>query len=83
MSVALGFDSFLIIRHGLSPKFHNDGRVIYMFKNFIGNIFLIIEEIHGERHGCYFCNDIIAPTNTLVDRTLDQQCTVTRPGEEG
>lgn len=52
ITVALGFDSFVAMRHGAG-----DSRV-----------------------GCYFCHDVNSPADTLSGRTLDQQCTVTRPG---
>ncbi|KAJ2706812.1 Autophagy protein 7 [Coemansia sp. IMI 203386] len=58
LCVALGFDSFVAMRHGVYSN--NDS-------------------MHS-RLGCYFCNDVVAPTDSLTDRTLDQQCTVTRPG---
>ena len=59
--MALGFDNFIVIRHGGSP-FDYD----------------LIKK--GTRPGCYFCNDYLSPSNTMRDRSLDQQCTVTRPG---
>lgn len=62
LNVALGFDTFLVMRHGVGTT---------------------EEESHAESPsnlGCYFCNDVVAPENSLRDRTLDQMCTVTRPG---
>ena len=57
INVALGFDSYLILRHGG-----------------------VAASGAGDALGCYYCNDIVAPGNSTKDRTLDQQCTVTRPG---
>ena len=60
MTIALGFETFLVMRHGLPPMVHNP-------------------IVNGDRLGCYFCNDVVAPRNSISDRTLDQQCTVSRP----
>ncbi|KAI4154370.1 MAG: hypothetical protein L6R39_001397 [Caloplaca ligustica] len=57
MNAALGFDSFLAMRHGKGTP-----------------------EAGGQELGCYFCSDVVAPADSVADRTLDQQCTVSRPG---
>ncbi|KAJ1665007.1 Autophagy protein 7 [Coemansia sp. RSA 1813] len=62
--VALGFDSFVAMRHGVYPN----------------NCEFEDSSAQDKRLGCYFCNDVVAPTDSLTDRTLDQQCTVSRPG---
>ncbi|KAF8597544.1 ubiquitin-like conjugating enzyme [Ceratobasidium sp. AG-I] len=59
MNAALGFDSFLVMRHGVRAATASS---------------------ESARLGCYYCNDIVAPADSLTDRTLDQMCTVTRPG---
>jgi len=60
ITVGLGFDSYVVMRHGVSPT---------------------EDPTTGCKElGCYFCSDVVAPRDSLTDRTLDQACTVTRPG---
>ncbi|WVR04403.1 E1-like protein-activating enzyme Gsa7p/Apg7p [Kwoniella sp. DSM 27419] len=60
INAALGFDTFLVMRHG--KRSHDD------------------DVSSSDALGCYFCNDVMAPGDSLRDRSLDQMCTVTRPG---
>jgi ubiquitin-like modifier-activating enzyme ATG7 len=57
MNAALGFDTYVVMRHGIAPPEGGEAAL-----------------------GCYFCNDVVAPADSIKDQTLDQQCTVTRPG---
>ncbi|GAA5847905.1 hypothetical protein JCM9279_003484 [Rhodotorula babjevae] len=72
MNVALGFDTFLAMRHGLAPSPNSPAdppaAPVSTGSPFRGRL------------GCYYCNDVVAPQDSLSDRTLDQMCTVTRPG---
>uniref|UniRef100_A0AC34PUE1 UBC core domain-containing protein n=1 Tax=Panagrolaimus sp. JU765 TaxID=591449 RepID=A0AC34PUE1_9BILA len=73
ITVALGFDSFLVIRHG--NGFYDSTTEIPS-----GNKLNIQEEIAGSQLSCYFCSDVTAPGNSTRNRTLDQQCTISRSG---
>ena len=70
LDVALGMDSYLVMRHGA-------GAFTEQWQAAGGNNADISAD---PRLGCYFCADVVAPRDSTRDRTLDQQCTVTRPG---
>jgi ubiquitin-like modifier-activating enzyme ATG7 len=72
---ALGFDSFLVMRHGVKQNGSDVDNIEVGFNFREQN-----SKIPSSQLGCYFCNDIVAPGNSTLDRTLDQQCTVSRPG---
>eukprot|EP00095_Tigriopus_kingsejongensis_P009040 maker-scaffold2452_size15588-snap-gene-0.3 protein:Tk09040 transcript:maker-scaffold2452_size15588-snap-gene-0.3-mRNA-1 annotation:"autophagy-related protein 7" len=82
MNAALGMDSFLVMRHGIRTE-ESFADPEDKAKTFLGGVGAKKTSTHyvpGHDLGCYFCNDIVAPGNSTADRTLDQQCTVTRPG---
>ena len=72
VNAALGFDTFMIMRHAYFPPTGTPKQEPLPQSN--------TDQIPGNNLGCYFCSDVVAPTNSTRDRTLDQQCTVSRPG---
>jgi ubiquitin-like modifier-activating enzyme ATG7 len=40
---------------------------------------LLIQYIK-EDNGCYFCTDPVGPVDSMTYRTIDEKCTITRPG---
>jgi ubiquitin-like modifier-activating enzyme ATG7 len=88
MNAALGFDTYVVMRHGvkLSPPSHDVDKLREDEDSPARNEFSQSRQPSSalsqssDELGCYFCNDVVAPADSLKDLTLDQQCTVTRPG---
>ncbi len=81
VNAALGFDTYVVMRHGMKPQLEP------MSSSQIQDSFIFssplekqVEPLQTGELGCYFCNDVVAPVDSMKDLTLDQQCTVTRPG---
>lgn len=82
ITAALGFDSFLVMRHGAGPQSSNHDIKAETLTDLSAQMGTVSLDDNGTRQrlGCYFCNDVVAPVDSTTNRTLDQQCTVTRPG---
>jgi len=103
VTVALGFDTFLAMRHGMRPSAGEPathvGPAAAAADAGSGAASAVTSAVkhappsasatgsgsappheQDPRLGCYFCMDVVSPTDSTQNRTLDQQCTVTRPG---
>jgi len=79
INVALGFDTYVVMRHGsatydATEPAHTPDLTVRSAPTHVH------DTEDDTTLGCYFCNDVMAPQDSITDRTLDQQCTVTRPG---
>ena len=56
INAALGFDTFVVMRHGLRREGNGEA-------NSTGseNLSSVRAKVPGDKLGCYFCNDVVAP----------------------
>ena len=92
LTSALGFDGLMVMRHGHGVPLNDTGKDDASQKSEGKMGDEICNELNplltpGTKPGspctrlsCYFCQDVIAPRNSLIGRAMDQQCTVARPG---
>ena len=81
INIALGGDSFLIQRYGLGTEVYaKEGLKQFKSLHTLLSGECTVEEDAMKRDSCYFCSDILSPTDTLTDREIDQLCTTTRIG---
>ena len=60
MNAALGFDTYLVMRHGVR------GGSVAMETEETTTSQLMSSSVPGSQLGCYFCNDVVAPGNVRL-----------------
>ena len=72
MNVALGFDTYLVMRHGLPSSSERK----------IDSAQVKPGSIYRGQLGCYYCNDVVAPMDVSLYRSLEAQRAGSCPADE-
>jgi ubiquitin-like modifier-activating enzyme ATG7 len=85
INAALGFDTYMVMRHGLrlnsaSSAAEESVPAAASDAGLKASPAPDTSQDAPVELACYFCSDVVAPADSLKNATLDQQCTVTRPG---
>lgn len=67
ITAALGFDSFLVMRHGAGPFSSTSENRAQATNTLSADMskFSLTDGEGGQRLGCYFCNDVVAPVDVI------------------
>ena len=68
LNAALGFDSYLVMRHGYTGPSNNPEQTATASVAAASSS--VTKLVEGSQLGCYFCSDVVAPGN--VSRYLYQ-----------
>lgn len=76
ITAALGFDSYLVMRHGAGPHcesvVNSEPNIGDDCKNLEANVEKLSITSGGKepRLGCYFCNDVVAPIDVIFRQDI-------------
>jgi len=76
MNAALGFDTYVVMRHGAPPKDGSEDTIGCYFCNDV----VVAADVGFLLFKCVPRHALPNKLQSMKDQTLDQQCTVTRPG---
>jgi ubiquitin-like modifier-activating enzyme ATG7 len=61
ITAALGYDSYLVMRHGAGPGINCEGSDLIASTDELSTK----DALGRQRLGCYFCNDVVAPVDVM------------------
>ena len=62
ITAALGYDSYLVMRHGAGPGTSCEASNVTAATDKMSTM----DPLGRQRLGCYFCNDVVAPVDVML-----------------